>query len=99
MSLAECAEASVCRIEGTLGLLEVDHVVMGRLELTNGECVNVSLPRREVRRIELEGPQRTTVEGRVYRSPGDDPDIMNLTVNGRRIGWHQCGDFYLFVER
>lgn len=97
MTLAQCAEARTCRIEGALRLLEVDHVMMGRLELSEGGCVNVSLPPREVSRIQAEGSQHYVAEGRVFPAPGD-PNIVNLTIEGRRVGWHQCGDFYVFVD-
>lgn len=98
MTLQECSLASVCRIEGVLSVREIDHVHMGRLELPGGECVNVSLPPRDVRRIQREGPRHAIVEGRVNPSPGDDPNLMTLVIEGRRVGWHQCGDFYIFVR-
>lgn len=97
MTLAQCSEARTCRIEGVLRLLEVDHVMMGRLELPEGGCVNVSLPPREVSRIRAEGAQHYVAEGRVFPAPSD-PNIVNLEIEGRRVGWHQCGDFYVFVE-
>jgi hypothetical protein len=66
------------------------------LDLANGGCVNVSLPASEVRRFETHGPRHTTIEGRVFPARAG-ADVSSLTVNGRRVGWSQCGDFYVFV--
>jgi len=97
MSYGECEQAKYCRAEGVLSVREVDHVKMGRLDLTDGKCLNVSLAKGEIRRLQRNGPQQRIIEGRVF--PGSrDVNLTSLIVNGREIGVSQCGNFYVFVE-
>jgi len=97
MTYEECRAAKYCRITGTLSIREVDHVKMGRLDVGEAQCVNVSLPENKVKNIEAKGVQTQIIAGKVF--PGImDADIASLKINGRRIGLSQCGDFYVFVK-
>lgn len=97
MTFDQCSQADYCRISGKLSIREVDHVKMGRLDLEDGTCINVSLPTSEVTRLELIGIELTTIEGRVFPATSGS-DFVSLTVNGRRVGITHCGNFYVYVE-
>ena len=97
MSYDECSVADYCSATGTMTIREVDHVKMGRLQLNDEQCINVSLPNRDVRRIERSSGEYISLEGRVFRG-SRDATLTSLEINGRRVGLSQCGNFYIFVE-
>lgn len=71
---------------------------MGKLITVDNECINVSLPSRDIRKLERDGPRRVEIYGVVFPSPKGEPEVAQLTTDGRRIGFWGCGDFYVFVR-
>jgi hypothetical protein len=73
------------------------HAYIGKLVLSDGKCVDVSLPQSRVRKLLDQPPHKQTVNGRVfpYVHSGDFDEIR---VNGRLIGYGSCGDFYVYVR-
>ena len=98
MDFQECARAQTCRIRGTLDVRLVGHVEMGRLALGSGECINVSLPSGDVRRLRRQGSITVVVEGTVFPAPLGE-EIADYRVNQRRIGLGQCANFFLYVPQ
>jgi len=97
MSFDQCLSSKYCRVSGELSLKEVDHVLMGRLTMDDGKCLNVSLPKRTVQHLRSEGTVSQVVVGRVFPSY-PDPDLAEIYIAGRRVGLSQCGNILLFVE-
>lgn len=98
MNYVECSTSDYCRVKGIMTIKNVDHIKMGRLELPTGKCINVSLPPVQLNYFSEYGAKVVTVEGQVFPSYIQDETIKKITISGRRIGWSQCGIFYLFVK-
>ena len=94
MSYEACSAARMCTIRGTLSQQSTGPALMGRLDLADGRCVNVSLPGEMLARLENAGAIEATVRGRVHEVPAD---TVSMTIEGRTIGLGQCGSFILFV--
>lgn len=76
-----------------------EHAPTVQLDLRNGRCVNVSLPRERWEELRRSGPREMTVVGNVYREPrGVGGEESVLEINGRAIGYGLCGDFFVFVR-
>ena len=73
---------------------------MAKLELGDGRCVDVSLPSARLEQLKRGGSSQMTVNGYVYGYPSDNGgnDVVAMEIEGRKIGFGQCGGFFLFVE-
>jgi hypothetical protein len=96
MNYESCAASRICTLSGTMTAEPAAHAVMGRLQLPEGRCVSVSLPREQIVELRRGGPKLMTVTGRVYGEPPEDQDTI-LEIQGRRIGLGLCDDFFVFV--
>lgn len=96
MTYESCATSRICTVRGTVTAEPAAHAVMGRLQLADGRCVSVSLPREQIVNLRRDGPQVMTVTGRVYGEPPEDQDVI-LEIQGRNIGLGLCDDFFVFV--
>jgi hypothetical protein len=98
MTRAQCGASYECMLSGVLSPVVEDGVDMGRMDLANGECVAVSLPAHRLDALFANGPQSTTVRGRVFDDPAAPNNRVEIIVNGRNVGSGMCGDdFFLFV--
>lgn len=97
MTYESCAAARFCTIRGTVTAEPAAHAVMGRLDLGDGTCVSVSLPRAQIADLRRTGPRIMTVRGRVYGEPPADRVVI-MEIQGRKIGLGLCGDFFVFVQ-
>lgn len=97
MTYDGCSRASFCTVRGTLTIELVDHVKMGRLQLGDASCVNISLSQHAIQQAERRPGRFQKLSGKVKHGQMDE-NMTSVTVNGRRIGLSQCGDFYVFVE-
>ena len=97
-----CGHLAQCSASGLFSIVDVDHVMMGKIELADGKCVNVSLP--DTLRIEILRDQREYVgkylefAGILRPTPGGEENTQSIKVEGRSIGWHQCADSYIFMQ-
>jgi hypothetical protein len=73
------------------------HAYIGILKLSDGTCVNVSLPDRQSRRLMNLPAREMTVAGRVWPFVYEDA-LIEVRVNGRQIGYGNCGRSYVFVD-
>ena len=96
MTLQDCRKAKKCVIRGTLSVVQLGEVMMGKLMLPEGECLSVSLPSSMVDSLVRSGPRQETVAGTIFPVP-DDIEVATIAVNGRQIGLGQCGNLYLYV--
>lgn len=97
MTYDQCKHSEYCSVAGIVSIKEVDHVKMARLELADGKCVNISLPRSHIKKLERSQEVYRGYYGQVF--PGSrDSTFVSLKVNGRKIGVSQCGNFYVFVK-
>jgi len=89
-----------CTISGALTVEEVEHVKMGRLQMSDGACLPVSLSANKIEQTLAPGPVSTTLTGRLERSIAFDPRsrIVSFEMRGRRIGVHLCNSVFLLVE-
>jgi len=94
---SECATASVCRISGLLEMGSDGHGFLGNMLLPDGMCINVSLPDEQSKRLLGKPPVRMEIQGPVLPFPYDE-DAISFKVNGRKVGFGNCGDFYIFVK-
>ena len=99
MSREQCEKNEVCGYTGVVTIEEINHVFMGRLILESGECVNLSLDKRAVKKIRSEGNKTLTVYGYRQPTPIGMHDVDFIEVDGRRIGWQLCSDHYIFVKK
>lgn len=72
---------------------------MGRLVLHTGECVHLSLSDKLVKDIRQAGQAYLNVYGDRLPKPMGMEEIDFLEVNGRRVGWDICSDYYIFVSQ
>ncbi|MEP3052470.1 MAG: hypothetical protein ABJP48_06945 [Erythrobacter sp.] len=98
MTFEECAEAKFCTVSGNVTARAAEHAWMGELELPDGRCVSVSLPRAELADLRENGPRRMTVQGQVFGDPSGSIEFVTLEIEGRKIGLGLCGDFFVFVS-
>ena len=96
MTYDQCKEAQICTVSGQLRVVESDGVAMGELALSGGKCVTLSLSQNDMRYVRQIGSATATVSGRVYRGH-HDPNYILLEIEGRKVGYPRCGDFYVFV--
>lgn len=99
MSREQCERNEVCGYTGVVTIEEINHVFMGRLMLETGECVNLSLNDRTIKKIRKEGSKVLTVYGYRLPTPVGMHDVDFIKVDGRRIGWELCSDHYIFVKK
>jgi hypothetical protein len=95
-SYSGCARGRDCTASGMLTMSSDGHGFIGKLELENGTCLNVSLPVEVSRELLGQEPRQMTVVGRIYRYVHEYQTFV--LVDGRRIGEGLCGDYYLFVQ-
>ena len=95
-----CRVGASCTVSGTLAVREVDHVKMGALQMSDGECLPVSLSAAKIDQFVASGPVATTLTGSLERSAAFDPlsPIVSLEMKGRRIGIQLCNSVFLFVD-
>ncbi len=98
MTYEECQHASRCQISGVLHLRSVDLVQMGRLNLDDGRCINVSLPDNMIEELGRRMPKRQVIKGRVFIGGHRDESAWSMVIEGRKVAISQCGDFYIFVD-
>jgi len=91
--------SEVCRLAGVVNIEEVNHAFMGRLMLKSGECVHLSLSDKLVSDLRKSDQTYLSVYGDRLPKPIGMDDIDFLEVNGRRVGWDICSDYYLFVSK
>ena len=96
-SVEQCRQAYICRSRGTLEMSNDGHAYIGKLVLPDGRCINVSLPKGISTKLALEPPRSIIVEGRVLPY-GYEDSVVEYKVNGREIGYGNCGDFLIFVK-
>jgi hypothetical protein len=96
MTHDECKDAQICTVSGQLRVVESDGVAMGELALGDGKCVTLSLSRNDIKFVRKVGSVAAAVSGRVYRGH-HDPNYILLKIEGRKVGYPRCGDFYVFV--
>ena len=97
MTVEECRAAETCRISGLLTMSSDGHGFIAELEVAGDKCVNVSLPVRASKAMLGKPPKQMSVQGAVVGFPAAE-DLAHFTVDGRRIGFGRCGDFFVFVE-
>jgi hypothetical protein len=100
MTYEACAASSECVIRGVATAELGEHGQTVKLQLDDGRCVNVSLPRERWDALRASGPTEMTIMGGVYREPqSQNGEEVVLEINGRTIGFGLCGDFFVFVRR
>lgn len=97
----QCVPHENCSLKGVLTIEEIDHVHMGHLVTEDVDCINVSLPSRAVKKFSRKGSEKVIVTGRLFKTPvlSDEDLPLEYKINGRRVGWNQCSDVYLFVDK
>ncbi len=73
------------------------HGYIGRLELADGSCVNVSLPDRQSKILSLGPDKKMVLRGYVLPYVHDDA-FIEYRVNGRSVGFGLCGEKFVFVK-
>jgi hypothetical protein len=96
MSVDECKAAEICTIRGEVSVFESDGVAMGEVKQSDGKCVTLSLSRNDINYLKKKGLVEATVSGKMYRGH-HDPNYLLLKIEGRKVGYPRCGEFYLFV--
>lgn len=91
-------EGSSQIFSGTLRIVFADGVETGRLDQPDGRCLGVSLPRRAVAQLRASGPRSASIKGQLFHAP-EDIEIATIRVNGRLVGFRQCGNDYVFVSK
>lgn len=96
----DCVLHESCSLTGALSIEEINHVYMGRLKTSDMDCINISLPSRLVKEFMHKNDQKVVVTGMLFKTPvfSEDDLTLEYKINGRRVGWGQCLDVYLFVE-
>jgi hypothetical protein len=96
MSTADCKETKTCSLSGML-IVNGDKGFIGELQVEENKCVNVSLPEETSLKLIDKKPIKITLKGIVMPYPDYD-DASELIVNGRKVGFGWCDDFYVFVK-
>ena len=91
-----CEHSKTCSISGMV-IIKGDRGFIGELQIENGKCVNISLPEDISRKLVDRPPEKITVTGKVMPYPPYD-EVSDLKVNGRKVGFGWCNDYYIFVE-
>jgi hypothetical protein len=86
MTAAECENAAICSASGLLTMSSDGHGFIGTLQLTGGDCINVSLPVSRSKKFLGAPPTAMSIRGRVLPFPFGE-DILNFRINGRPIGF------------
>lgn len=94
---SECETASVCRVSGLLEMNSDGHGFIGDFTLPDGSCINVSLPEEQSKKLLGNSPVKMEIQGSVLPFPFGE-NILFFKVNGRRVGFGNCSDFYIFVK-
>ncbi|WP_106640293.1 hypothetical protein [Allosphingosinicella vermicomposti] len=97
MTYDECKAAETCTVTGQVKVIKSDNVEMGELALGAGKCVTLSLSKNDIRYLKNIGSIKATIAGRVY-SGHHDPNYLLLKIEGRKVGYSRCGDFYVFIR-
>lgn len=92
----ECKSGEDCTVEGDLTITTDGHGYIGKLDMENGDCLNVSLPDAVSEEHIYKNPTKMKLTGRWL--PYVKQNGLVVTVNGRKIGEGLCGDHYLFVR-
>ena len=99
MTYEACGAANQCVIRGLATAQLAEHAETVELRLNDGRCVNVSLPRDRWEALRESGPTEMAIVGQVYREPETNSgEEAILEINGRKIGFGLCGDFFVFVR-
>jgi len=85
------------QFEGTATVVYADGVEAVRLEQLHGGCIGVSLPSSGMAELKRSGPREMTIHGLLMQVPGD-METATVRVNGRIVGYRQCGNTYVFVR-
>ena len=96
MSVDECKAAEICTIRGEVSIIESDGVAMGEVKQSDRKCVTLSLSRNDIDYLKNKAPVEVTISGKIYRGH-HDPNYLLLKIEGRKVGYPRCGEFYLFV--
>jgi hypothetical protein len=100
MSYEACVASEVCVIRGIATAKIGEHAETVQIDLADGRCINVSLPREKWEQLDRSGPTEMTVVGTVYREPlAEGSEEKVLQINGRTIGYGLCGYFFLYVRQ
>lgn len=97
MTAEQCARAEICGVRGLLEMSSDGHAYIGRLQLDDGSCVNVSFAERQSRRLSEQPAQVRTITGKVFPYVYENT-FIEYRVNGRLIGYGQCGRYFVFVR-
>lgn len=97
MTAQQCEEAKKCKVSGSLAIKSDGHGFIGELSLEDGSCIDVSVPNNFSERYRDQPAQMLQLEGPVFPYPNGE-DIIELKINGRKIGVGLCGNFYVFVK-
>jgi hypothetical protein len=96
-SAADCNEAHACEVRGLLTMSSDGHGFIGIVRLDDGSCINVSIPDSRSRSLLGKPAQAVDLVGTVMPFPYG-ADILYFTVNGRKVGFGLCTDYYVFVK-
>lgn len=97
MSYEQCSEANYCTLKGTMSVHWANHVKMGKLDMGDGKCIDVSLSAERITYFENNPNSQTIINGKNFNYFHDET-IAWLEINGRRVGMTLCNSFYVFVE-
>jgi hypothetical protein len=92
-----CKGKTYCTLSGRLSIEMVGHVEMGRLDLQDGTCLNISFSPKKIETLLGETPRNATISGIPFNMIPDE-NVAAVEVMGRRIGFPQCNNFYIFVK-
>lgn len=92
----ECLSGDPCKVSGLLTMSTDGHGYIGKLDVGNGKCLNVSLPDATSRKTIYKPARSVTLRGRWL--PYVKQENIQARVNGRTVGEGLCGDHYLFVK-
>jgi hypothetical protein len=91
-----CKQSKTCSISGML-TIKGDRGFIGELQVEKGKCVNISLPDDVSKKLIDKDPVKITVKGLVSPYP-PYYEISKFLINGRKVGFGWCDDFYIFVK-
>ncbi len=93
----QCRQADVCKVRGVLTMSNDGHAYIGKLQLSDGSCINVSLPESQSRSLFDRPAVVKTIKGRVFAYIHEDT-FIDYRINNRPIGYGSCGSFFVFVK-
>jgi len=100
MSFEQCEKSDICSISGAMELTNDGHAYIGKVVMSDGRCVNVSVPLEAYRDYESgreKFQNQVSLRGRVFPYAYGDGFTETL-INGRKVGYGKCGNFYVFVK-